>query len=330
MTCFNAIFYATTIAQPKNEKATNYRPLQFAGAKDKVTLRNVREVRRGPPGPPGRGPPGRGPPGRGGPPPRGGGHGGHGGGGPPGRGPPGRGPPGRGGPGGGRGGPPAMVDVLNPELAQQLAIAQSAGGEFNPGHSTQGDFNPSAAKQQGPRRGPPARGPPARGPPPAQDYYSYDYPAPKPKPKRGGFGAKKAGAVLKSAGDTPEQPEDPNLEARLQREAEALAEQEAIAARAEQEFRNSFIMPGLMLVVGLVILAYVIRNKKKIDEKKAKERAIENEQVSSAAPPETAELVADEEQDPPKSPEDAKKIEEIYKEQPLPVNSHATDNRPTV
>lgn len=326
MTCFTTIFYATTIAQPQDEKATSYRPQQFAGAKDKVTLRKVREVRRGPPG---RGPPGRGPPGRGGPPARGGGGQ---------RGPPGRGgggPPGRGGPGGGggRGGPPAMVDVLNPELAQQLAVAQSAGNEFSPGHSTAGDFNPSAAKQQGPPRGrgPPGRGPPGRGPPPAQDYYSYDYPAPKAKPKRGGFGAaKKGGAVLKSAGETPDQPEDPNLEARLLREQEALAEEAAIAERAEQEFRNSFIMPGLMLVVGLVILAYVIRNKQKIDAEKAKKRAIENENVSSASPPENTELVADEEQDPPKSPEDAKKIEEIYKEQPLPVNSHATDNRPTV
>merc|ERR1712176_485463 len=130
---------------------------------------------------------------------------------------------------------------------------------------------------------------------------------------RGGV-AKKGAAVLKSAGATPDQPEDPNLEARLQREAEKRAEEAAIAERAEQEFRNSFIMPGLMLVVGLVILAYVIRNKQKIDAEKAKKRAIENENVSSAAPPENTELVADEEQDPPKSPEDAKKIEEIYKE----------------
>merc|ERR1712050_659350 len=163
------------------------------------------------------------------------------------------------------------------------------------------------------------RGPPPRAQQPAQDYYSYDYPAAKPKPKARGGVAKKGAAVLKSAGATPDQPEDPNLEARVQREAEKRAEEEAIALRAEQEFRNSFIMPGLMLVVGLVILAYVINNKKKIDAAKAKE--IKNEQVSSAAPPDTAELVNDEEQDPPKSPEDAKKIEEIYKEQPLPVNS---------
>lgn len=302
--CFTTIFYATSFAEQPNEEATNFRPRQFAGAKDKVTLRKVREVRRGPPG---RGPPGRGPPGRGGPPPRGGGGA---------RGPPARGPPGR---GGGRGGPPAMVDVLNPELASQLAVAESAGGEFNPGHSTQDDFNPNA-----PKRGPPGR----RGPPPS---YNYDYPAAKPKPKRGGFGAKKVGPVLKSSvGGTPDQPEDPNLEARLKREEEDRLEQIAIAERAEQEFRNSLILPGLMIVIGLVILGYVIRNKKIIDEKKANQRAAEKEKVSPTVAPDKESLVAEEEQDPPKSPEDAQKIEEIYKEQPLPVNSHSTGDRPTV
>ena len=295
------------------EKSTNFKLHQYSGAKRKIS---VRSAGRGPPGqfgpgapgrgPPGRGPPGRGPPGRGpparGPPARGGGPPGGGGGGG-GRGPPGprRGPP-------ARGGPPAMVDVLNPELASQLAVAQnkanSNNDDFNPGHSPNENFNPNRPNN---RNNPPQR--PQQQSNSYYDYYDYPKPRPKPKPK----------VNLKSAPPT----EDPALaQRRMDRMAKEAEEAEAIRLRAEQEFKNSLILPSLLLVIGLVILAFVVKNKHKIDAAKAKEAAVKNEEVSGNAPatPADASLESGETSDSePKTPEDAEKIEEIYKQQPLPA-----------
>ena len=270
---------------PILDAATKYKPDQYAGVKKKVSIRSVG------PGPGhGRGGPGRGGPGRGGParpPPR------------------------------GRGGPPAMVDVLNPGLAKQLAVAQNKANanveaDFNPGHGAAAAFNAAPAGRDSNWSAAPV-GPSRNAAPPRQQQnnpasydYGYDYPKPvrhRPKPK----------AQLKSA-PTTQAPSGFDKD-RYDREQAEKAEQEAIALRAEQEFKKSLIMPCILLIIGLVILGFVVKNKRNIDAEKAKTAAIENEDVSGL--PTSNPLVSDQSSE-PKTPEDAKKIEEIYKEN-LPV-----------
>ena len=212
--------------------------------------------------------------------------------------PPRRGPPGgaraggrgggpRGG-AGGRGGPPAMVDILNPQLQEQLNRAQNTANAndeslnqaFNPGHDFPDEYSP--------RR--------PRGP---------------PKPK----------AVLKAAPVTPAYvPPEPSLN--VQRYDKDAAEEEEAMRKADAEFKKSLVLPSLLLIIGLVILAYVVRNKSKIDAERAKNAEIENEDISGNNTGNTlaaetsgyADSTAN-----PKTPEDAAKIEEIYKQKPLPV-----------
>jgi hypothetical protein len=212
-----------------------------------------------------------------------------------------------------------MVDILNPELASQLAVAQNKANsnqqDFNPGHSPAENFNPNMANNRQNAHNTRNNSGPQRQNQQSANYYDYyDYPKPKPrmpKPK----------VNIKAAVTQPT--EDPAIvQRRLDRIAKEAEEEEAMRIRAEKEFKNSFIMPSLLLVIGLCILAFVVNNKRKIDAKKAKEAALNNEEVSGNPPPQPANNslesgnMSDSE---PKTPEDAEKIEEIYKQQPLPA-----------
>jgi len=242
-------------------KATNYKPMQFSGAKHKVKIRSVN---------------GPGPGGRGG-----------------GRGPPGRGPPGRGGPprgGGGRGGPPDMTSQLNPELASQLARAQGQANQndanFNPGHNP-GDMQPGMAPEYNPPR----------------------KPMRKPQLKSASLTSNEDTSYSNSWQETQER--------MAKMEAERIAEEEA-AAKAQASFRKGLILPCFLLVVGLGILGWLVQNKKKVDEEKARKEA---EASANSRPepelPVPVQQISVDDSVTPKSPEDRKKIEDVYKEKPL-------------
>ena len=74
----------------------------------------------------------------------------------------------------------------------------------------------------------------------------------------------------------------------------------------------------LFLVVGLGILAWLVQNKKKVDEEKARKeaKASANSRPEPELPVPVQQISVDDSVT-PKSPEDRKKIEDVYKEKPL-------------
>jgi hypothetical protein len=237
----------------------------------------------------------------------------------------------------------AMVDILNPGLAKQLAQAQNKAGGAGPGgsleepnHNPLHDPNkvhghdPSAPvhnpnqvfghdgptggampKAYNPPRAAKARGRRPPAPPTTVSYDYYDYPEPPPrrapKPK------------LKSAPSKPKaEPAGGIDDAYAKKKAEVAAakiiEEAEIAERAHQTWKKSFIFPGFLLVVGLPTLVWAYINKQKVDKERAKQKAADEEGQTPAE-----EVIAEAEQfdDTVKSPEDEEKIAEVYKEKPI-------------
>ena len=98
--------------------------------------------------------------------------------------------------------------------------------------------------------------------------------------------------------------------------------------------KKGLILPIFLLIVGLGILAWLVQNKKKIDEEKARKESEAN--ANSRPEPELpvpVQQISVDDSVTPKSPEDRKKIEDVYKEKPLaPVKEgpESDNEQPTI